>query len=256
MKSSSFAVAWFLMRWLLVALTAMCACLLCRAAAPTTGLRLRPLSAFASHDSTVFSTAILAGETPEIIRIDGGVEWVGTLQLPVMEEGGFMTFTASNDDYGVVAEVSSDSTDGTDGSWSPLPFTLWQQNENEIWRVQKVDLPLSDAVTWFRLRITASAAVTSMGILNLELHAYDPLGRDDYWLMIGASISSQGADMSLFKARVQGMYGDAWDPVLFNLAISGTHTYSWLTGSPSRLEQAIALHPRAKYAFVHLGGGG
>ncbi|WP_269542600.1 GDSL-type esterase/lipase family protein [Cerasicoccus fimbriatus] len=223
-------------------------------AAPATGLRVKPLAAYDTHSAGAFSDAMLEGLTPASIRIAGGEEWIGTMQLPAMLEGGFMTFTATIKDYLVEAEVSSDSQDGVDGSWSPLPITLWQQNENMIWRAQKVELPVMESSAWLRLRITANPSVSKMDIRNLELHAYDRLGRDDYWLMIGASISSQGTDMRLFKERVQELYGDTWDPVLFNLGISGTYSNSWLQGSPNRLEQAIALHPRAKYAFVHLGG--
>lgn len=224
------------------------------AALPPADWRADALTAFASHDSAAFAGALTTGGTPDAITVPAGATWTGTLQAPALPAGGILTFTFGRAGYTLTAETSTDSTNGVDGSWSDITPTLWMPDENTTARLQKIDLAPSPAPAWLRVTLTNPSATVSTKITDLELHAFAASGPDDYWLSIGASITSAATSHSRFKARVRTLFGADRDPVIFNLGISGTTTNSWLTGSPSRLEQALALHPRARHVLVHLGG--
>ncbi|MFH1497792.1 MAG: GDSL-type esterase/lipase family protein, partial [Verrucomicrobiota bacterium] len=216
--------------------------------------RAAALQAFASHDSAEFVAALTAGTTPAPLGVPAGATWTGTLQIPALPAGGMLTFTFNRAGYTLLAETSADSTNGTDGNWSDATPTLWMRDENTATRLQKIDLAPSDSPVWLRVSLTNPSATVASTLNDLELHAFAAAGPDDYWLSIGASITSAATSHPRFKARIRSLFGADRDPVVFNLGISGTTTNSWLTGSPSRLDQVLSLHPRARYVLVHLGG--
>lgn len=224
------------------------------AALPPAEWRAAALQAFASHDSAKFADALTTGATPAALSVPAAATWTGTLQIPALPAGGMLTFTFNRSGYTLLAETSDDSTNGTDGNWSDATPTLWMRDENTATRLQKINLAPSDSPVWLRIVLTNPSATVASTINDLELHAFAPAGPDDYWLSIGASITSAGTSHPRFKARIRTLFGADRDPVIFNLGISGTTTNSWLTGSPTRLEQALALHPRARYVLLHLGG--
>ncbi len=222
--------------------------------APATGSRASALDAFASHGDAAFRDALTGAGDMAAISLPGGQTWVGTLRVPALPEGGLLTFGVGLGGYTASAESSADSTDGRDGAWSALPLTLWLPGESGHLRLQKLELPASEHPVWVRLAITNPSATSATQVRDVELHAFAAGGNDDYWLAIGASITRTSTSHALFKQSVRERFGAERDPVVFNLATGGSITHDWVNGSPNLLEQALALHPKARYVLVHVGG--
>ncbi len=141
----------------------------------------------------------------------------------------------------VVAEVSADSADGADGHWSEI------SRREVTWRMAKFELA-PDAGRWLRVRVPASASPVSFN--NIALYRLPEGKRADYWLFLGASITEQSVRNEAFGRMVHRHDGDEWDPVAFNLAVSGWNAADLLEA----LDGFLAEHPHASYVGIHIGG--
>jgi hypothetical protein len=94
------------------------------------------------------------------------------------------------------------------------------------------------------LPATATLQVSDIALFDLR-----PGERHDYWLTVGASIQEQSVRNRDFGDIVRKEIPD-YDPVMFNLAVSG-----WRTEQVRRhLPEFLREHPDAAYVCIHIGG--
>ncbi len=86
-------------------------------------------------------------------------------------------------------------------------------------------------------------------IERLRAYALDPRGRDDYWLFLGASLTTGAIDPDAFAAEVARRY-PGYDPYCANEAVSGGTAGSLRKALP----EILAEHPHARYVAIHIGG--
>ncbi|MCX7918760.1 MAG: SGNH/GDSL hydrolase family protein [bacterium] len=140
----------------------------------------------------------------------------------------------------VILECSADSKSGADGSWVVLEKKTCQ------WPLEKVVISTKPVPFWYRLMVTSS---TERKITDIGLYQLGGKKRKDYWLILGASIQAQSIRNSVFKRFVQERFA-GYDPVVFNLAVSG-----WRSDHLRKaLPEFLAEHPEASYIGIHIGG--
>lgn len=223
--------------------------------------RLQASSAFATSGSATFAQGMTQGEEVMGITLAEGASWTGTIHVPATSVGGMLTYAVryridwQRKGFTVSAEHSYDSTDGVNGSWQTLPLETYRvqpdQNPQSIFnKLQQVSFDAQEQ--WIRLHITMPVDEDG-DVEQMGLYAFDPAGRDDYWVCVGASIQEAGVNHTLFKNYMRDTYG--MDPVLFNVSISGYHTDNWHNSYPNNLlKQVLDMHPRARYIMFHIGG--
>ncbi len=165
------------------------------------------------------------------------------VRLPPVESGVLFTFDPSAPSWRYRAEVSEDSTDSADGTW--VECAAGEHVRQRGYRLWKVELPAAPNERWLRVAISADEplAVGSIGLYSL-----DPGGRNDYWVVLGASIQAQTIRNDVFKQMVAEQYG--YDPVIFNTAVGGWQTKDVREALPRILDE----HPHARFAVIHIGG--
>jgi lysophospholipase L1-like esterase len=137
-------------------------------------------------------------------------------------------------------ECSADSKSGADGTWLTLDTKTCQ------WPLEKFEFRTKSVPYWYRLTINSSAF---RKIIDIGLYRLDGKKKKDYWLIIGASIQAQSIKNSVFKQMVQDRF-PGYDPVVFNLAVSGWRSDHLRKALPEFLKQ----HPDASYVGIHIGG--
>lgn len=114
--------------------------------------------------------------------------------------------------------------------------------------MEKADLRAL-AGKWVRLRFEHDPARGPLTISHIGLYEVRPDRRDDYWLVIGASIQAQSIRQEIFHREVTERY-PGYDPLIFNRAVSGWTTTNLLNNVSRFLEE----HPEASYVLIHIGG--
>jgi lysophospholipase L1-like esterase len=203
--------------------------------APREGWRAIPERLAASGDAAG-AAGLLKGRTCSW-RAAKGDGWIAFRYPDSLRGSTLLTYSASHP-LEAVLETSLNSTDGRNGEWIPLDSSVSGPFLN------KVDIsPMRRA--WARVRFKGSPG----RIWNLGLYAPVSGARNDYWLVLGASIQNQSMRHARFNPMVTRRHPKA-DPVLFNLAVRGWSSSDLLGNLPALLEQ----HPHAGFALVHIGG--
>jgi lysophospholipase L1-like esterase len=207
---------------------------------PLWNWRLVPLAATSDPDSGLFE-ALQA-------QRDGRIEaWAKAVriavQLPPAESGALFTFEPAAPSWRYRAEVSEDSTDGADGTW--VQCAAGEHVRQRGYRLWKVELPASPKQRWLRIAISAEE---SLAVGSIGLYSLDPEGRNDYWVVLGASIQAQSIRNDVFKQMVAERYG--YDPVIFNTGVGGWQTKDVRDALPRILSE----HPHARFVVIHIGG--
>ncbi len=136
-------------------------------------------------------------------------------------------------------ETSSDSTDGSDGSWR---VEVDVAHNTVRTRAHVVDF---DGQRWVRLVMTAATAQTSRyGVMLDEIQIYDAtLGSEDTWFFMGDSITAEAFDRRIaqqpdFAALVHAAL-PSHTPLFINGGIGGDTTWdaldhidAWLSQNP------------------------
>ncbi len=166
-----------------------------------------------------------------------------TLQLPPVTSPVMLTFEPLAESWSYTADISDDSADGADGAWRRCAEGSYVRGKGH--RLWKVELPPAPHPRWLRVAVSAEEplAVTSIG-----LYSVDPDGRNDYWLVLGASIQAQSIRNAVFKEMVAARFG--YDPVIFNTAVGGWQTKHVRDALP----RILAEHPHARFVVIHIGG--
>jgi acyl-CoA thioesterase-1 len=150
-------------------------------------------------------------------------------------------------------EVSSDSTNGSDGTWASR--TEVTDNDART-RGHAIDF---SGQSWVKLVVTAAPpnAANGVSIAELDVHdissAPDPDLPEDTWLFMGDSITAFAYDRALihqpsFAAGINALV-PSFFPAMLNAGIGGEKT----TEALERITQTLALNPN--YHFVILGYG-
>jgi lysophospholipase L1-like esterase len=137
-------------------------------------------------------------------------------------------------------ECSADSKTGADGTWLVIEKKICQ------YPLSKFELSTKSIPFWYRLTI---ASTTSRKITDIGLYRLDGKKKKDYWLIIGASIQAQSIRNKDFNKMVQDRF-PGYDPVVFNLAVSGWRSDHLRKALPEFLKE----HPYASYVGIHIGG--
>jgi lysophospholipase L1-like esterase len=168
--------------------------------------------------------------------------------------------------YGLVADyhfdVSSDSTNGTDGTWtaavSPGTSTPVAVTGNAVrTRAHAIDFT---GKTWIKMVITAAPANESTnGVQIGEIDVHDtsataPGRPEDTWFFMGDSITAFAFDRAVahqpsFAALISTATSQAYLPATINGGIGGEKT----TDGLARLPDALSLNP--DYHFIALSYG-
>jgi hypothetical protein len=196
------------------------------------------------------------GESLRVLREGKSATWETTLkrnagfavQIPDGQSNPVMiTYETGEREnpFTVICETSTNTTVGSDGSWTRLDET-----QPGMFLEKFIVDPAQSK--WVRLRIepkNPSPENTTIKLSNIALYDIDPNGRNDYWVVLGASIQFQSIRQSIFHEMVTERWPDA-DPVIFNEAIGGWTTKSLVNKLPGFLEE----HPYASYMPIHIGG--
>jgi len=156
-----------------------------------------------------------------------------------------LTFKTGAKGLKALLERSTDSGNGMDGQWQSI------QTRTTGRLLEKFELD-AERGTWFRLRFDVSPSEKNPDPVTLNdvgLYRLRPGHRHDYWLVIGASIQAQSIRQDTFHRMVTDLY-PGFDPVIFNVAVSGWKTDDLLAALPGFLED----HPYASYVCIHIGG--
>ncbi len=209
---------------------------------PRKNWRLHALDAVASADTASLRADLMSG-TDGSLTSPAETAWIA-VHIPALADPAFLTFEADQL-ISVAAMEAFDSTDGQNGVWSPLPVEIYQPNPG-VNRLQKLDIAAGGS-RWVRLTVTNSAD-GAFTLSSLALYQLDPDGWNDYWMLAGASIQESAVYNQTFKHLVKTHYG--YDPVIFNVSISG----STAGGVLNRMPNDLARHPHARYICVAGGG--
>jgi lysophospholipase L1-like esterase len=167
--------------------------------------------------------------------------------------------------YGLPAdyhfEVSPDSTNGTDGTWTmatdPSSHGPVEVTGNQVrTRAHAIDFT---GMSWVKMVITAAPANANGGVVQIgeiDVHDISATGAglpDDTWFFMGDSITAfaydrQPAHQPAFPALVHGN-APAYYPAIINGGIGGEKT----TDALARIQEALTLNP--SYRFFVLGYG-
>jgi fibronectin type 3 domain-containing protein/predicted esterase len=172
-----------------------------------------------------------------------------SVKLPALVNDGMFVFNIENniESVPVKAFISDNSTDGTNGNWTEVTSPYVSQYENDL---QKFDIPQAYGEKWVRLSFTNN----SSGIVYLKefgLYQFSLTGRDNYFLICGASIEEAWGSHNEIKSEIEAAFpGEGYEPVIFNVSVSGQN----VGGLASQIDAILARHPHASYVFVHQGG--
>lgn len=192
--------------------------------APVTSWRVPVLSAYDSAaDGALVSALVAAGsdKSRPSYTIAGSatrtVAWrLGAISAP----GGLLSFVFEGASPTVAAAYSDDSTDGANGTWTAIPFSLVSPTAFFTERRQPVPLPSAASGRWVRLVITNNSASTVYGVYPLIHQLQASKVRNDAQLIMGASQTTNGLLSRVYEAAIQSVFPSS-DPVVFNYGEAG-----------------------------------
>lgn len=138
--------------------------------------------------------------------------------------GGLLSFavgaSSASNTFSATVEQSFDSTDGSNGTWSAVPFSQvfpsgGDSSAGAINKRQPCRIAAGPA-RWLRLAVTAGASAVTVQPLIHQLQS----GGQDCWVVIGASLEGFGMRSVDAEDAVIAQFPDR-DPVVFLHAVGG-----------------------------------
>lgn len=206
--------------------------------------RWDPVSVVAT---STFANALLLNQDASFIEIEPGQNEEVLIELSTKDNGGVFTYQILDNEaeWNFNAYFSENSSNGIDGDWLALT-TEEVTNYGPEDRLRKVVLP-SNKSGWFKFSATNNG-FDNNSLGSIGLREFSEGLDDDYWIFVGASIVSMFADYQEMNPTLHSSYG--YDPLIFNHGNSSM-TIGWLDDN---IEEILALHPKSKFVFVHMGG--
>ncbi|MDF1660880.1 MAG: SGNH/GDSL hydrolase family protein [Planctomycetota bacterium] len=131
--------------------------------------------------------------------------------------------------FKIVQELSAKSRKG------PLP------------RIAHLTLPKSNQ-SYVQLTIGADGE-PSPKLVRVRIYKLDKNGRNDYWLFLGASLTTAGCRPDDFTAIIRKKH-KGFEPYVANEAVSGWSSRHLIKALPGFLKK----HRHARYVAIHMGG--
>lgn len=213
----------------------------------TSSWRIIPTQVYNSKGDVDLNNALLNGDDFfQNVRKNDGETFTVAVKLPTLNNDGMFIFNVQDiNALPVTADISSNSTNGVDGSWTSLPAPFMTDFKNDL---QKLDIDQSYSGQWIRLVFDASGTTD---IRELGLYEFPVSGKPQYFLMLGASITERAGGHSEYTSDIKSYFsGQGYDPVIFNWAISAQNSIQL----SNVVKETIAKHPNAGYLLVHIGG--
>ncbi len=172
-----------------------------------------------------------------------------SVKLPALTNNGMFVFNIENniESVPVTAFTSDNSTNGVDGTWTAVASPYVSAYENDL---QKFDIPQAYSGKWIRLSFQNNFS-GNIKLKEFGLYQFSQTGRDNYFLICGASIEEAWGSQNEIKKEIEAAFpGQGYEPVIFNISVSGQN----VGGLASTIDAILARHPHASYVFVHQGG--
>ena len=143
-------------------------------------------------------------------------------------------------------EVSSNSTDGTDGDWNTVATVT-----GNLYPLRSHSFNFS-GYTWVRMSIT-SIASTSVALRIAQIDVHDVTeGLDDHWMLLGDSFTAHAVD----RAQVDTIYSDLiakFRPNYFPCVIGAGHGGFTSQDVLDRIDAVLEDNPDVKFYAICLG---
>ena len=147
----------------------------------------------------------------------------------------------------VTAEISYDSTDGTDGTFNAYTIPDMFETSNPDNHLQVIEFPVTASSYWFKVSFTNNDSQDN-DLLNIGMRRYSPNFLDDIWVVFGASIMRGNVNHELINAMARADYGR--DPVIINRAFAGRRV-NWVEDN---ITSILADIPKSRFIFLHIMG--
>jgi predicted esterase len=211
--------------------------------------KMAALQAFDSYSSTDVTQALLTKQDyVATTNVTTSASRTITMQLPAMPEGGMMIYNIQNNVATSLVKlfVSTNSTNGTDGTWNEVAGSYLTERDDDL---QKVDFPIATSTKWYKVQFVNNGT-EDIVLKEMGLYAFKPGVRHNYILLLGASIEEAvGGSFTDFKNEILAQYPSS-QPVVFNLSESGSFSGDLL----AKLQSILDRHPKAGYTMIHMGG--
>jgi hypothetical protein len=191
--------------------------------APAANWRLPLTGAYDSGSDSAFVTAMTANAKrtwPSLTLASGASRTMGVAYSAVAAAGGVLAITASGA-FTMVAQISADSTDYVDGTWSDLDDTIYLPDApagaTTAFRTQVVRLPAVSGARKARVAITNTAGATIT--VDFAAHQLQAGGLNDAHVVVGASLEEEGMRSADYRAALVAAQASA-DPLVFNYSRS------------------------------------
>jgi len=192
--------------------------------APVASWRVPVLAAYDSLGDSVLVAALVAAGSdksrpsyPIAATATRTVAWkLGAVAAP----GGLLSFVFEGASATVSAAYSDDSTDGSNGTWTAISYSLVSPTAFYTGRRQPILLPAAASGRWVRLVINNPAASTVYSVYPLINQLQASKVRNDAQLIIGASQTTNGFLSLVYENAIRAAFPTS-DPVVFNYGEAG-----------------------------------
>jgi len=170
-------------------------------------------------------------------------------KIPAWSPIVMVTFTIDDTDgFSTTLTESINSTNGTDGTWTNIPFFFqnWEYHSNTA---QNLTFQTIGSDRWVNLffagPISGQLQIKDVGFFKLNTK---PWLRNDIWLALGASLENGAIETTAANLYAREKWGR--DPLVINLGFSGK-TVQFLVDS---MQQYLNANSYAGIASVHIAG--
>lgn len=208
---------------------------------------ITPQSVICSPDDPTVVNALANGtDFLGFTPIAAGTEKSIVVHLPNLLNAGMLTysFESEADISGIIVD-SYYSADGN--TWILLDDANYHNERGED--LQKVDFPATLSNQWLKV-VFRNTSTATRNLRELGLYQFNSTGLNQYFLIVGASITESAGRHSVWKQTINTRLEANYQPVVFNWAFSGDNTQGILNKLTSFLEQ----HPKAAYVMIDAGG--
>lgn len=214
---------------------------------PATSWRVPVLAAYDSLGDNILVAALVAAGSeksrpsyPIAATATRTVAWkLGAIAAP----GGLLSFVFEGASATVAAAYSDDSTDGSNGTWTAIPFSLVSPTAFYTGRRQPILLPATVSGRWVRLVINNPAASTVYSVFPLIHQLQINKVRNDAQLIMGASQTTNGFLSLAFEDAIRSAFPTS-DPVVFNYGEAGETASGILANCPPAVSAFSGFCPR------------
>ncbi|MDH7805722.1 MULTISPECIES: hypothetical protein [unclassified Rhizobium] len=200
--------------------------------APVTNWRVPVLAAYDSAgDAALVSALAAAGANnsrPTYTVAANTTRTIAWRLGEIFAPGGLFSFVCDGPSPTVTMAYSDDSTDGVNGTWTNLNFTLVSPTAFYTGRRQSLLLPARAAGRWSRIVIQNPSTTTAYNIYPLIHQLQASKVRNDAQLIMGASQTTNGFLSLGYEAAIQSAFPTS-DPVVFNYGEAGENAAGILT---------------------------